>query len=190
MFKDNRKAYWWFVIIMTIMGGTFFILSLVSTVSDGVTGLAARERQIYFDRKILPDHLFYPVLMIFDKIKLDAADPETKVLLKTDYAEKRLIAAKTLFVQGKNDLAFVTTGKAHQYLLQANWETTTLEKGKKYTSLIEEMNQEFILEYENLKQYLTDGQKATIDDWMRQLQQWQSEEKQETVEATQEGQLK
>ncbi len=52
------------------------------------------------------------------------------------------------------------------------------------------MNQEFILEYENLKQYLTDGQKATIDDWMRQLQQWQSEEKQETVEATQEGQLK
>ena len=35
------------------MGGMFFILSLVSTVSDGVTGLAARERQIYFDRKIL-----------------------------------------------------------------------------------------------------------------------------------------
>lgn len=128
MFKDHKKAYWWFVLIMTIFGVAFFALSMISTVSSGTTGLAARERQVYFDRKILPDHLFYPVLMIMDKIKLDAADPETKVLLKVDYAEKRLAAAKTLFVQGKNDLAFVTTGKAHQYLLQANREVVTDRK--------------------------------------------------------------
>ncbi len=193
MFKDNRKAYWWFVLIMTTMGTVFFVLSMFSSVSSGVTGLAARERQIYFDRKILPDHLFYPVLMILDKIKLDAADTETKILLKTDYAEKRLAAAKNLFVQGKNDLAFVTAGKAHQYLLQANHEILSEVEGKKYTGLIKEMNYSFAVEYENLKQYLTDGQKATIDDWGQQLWLLQSEEKErqkvEAVEATQEGQL-
>lgn len=193
MFKDHKKAYWLFVLIMTTLGILFFVLSMFSTVSNGVTGLAARERRIYFDRKILPDHLFYPALMILDKIKLDAADKETQTLLKIDYAEKRLAAAKTLFVQGKNDLAFVTAGKAHQYLLQANRETAIVGEGKKYIGLIKEMNQNFSLEYENLKQYLTDGQKATINDWEQQLWLWQNEEKErqkiEMVEATQEGQL-
>lgn len=193
MFKDHKKAYWLFVLIMTTMGVVFLVLSMFSSVSNGVTGLAARERRIYFDRKILPDHLFYPVLMILDKIKLDAADKETQTLLKIDYAEKRLVAAKTLFVQGKNDLAFVTAGKAHQYLLQANREAVAGEEGKKYTGLIKEMNQNFAFEYENLKQYLTDGQKVTIDDWGQQLWLWQNEGKErqkiEMVEATQEGQL-
>jgi hypothetical protein len=33
-------------------------------------------RVIYFNRKILPDHLFYPIVVAIDRLELEFSDPQ------------------------------------------------------------------------------------------------------------------
>lgn len=184
MFKDNKKAYGWFAGVMAFLGVSLFVISLVSAIASGKMDSHMRERTIYFDRKILPDHLFYPVLVTFDRLELELADKQTQTLLKMDYAGKRLSAAKALFVQGKKDLAFVTLGKAHQYLLRANNDMRTEGQEKQFKYLVNELNQEFVGEYDKTKQYMTDAQKAVVDGWRGEILIFLAEE---AVTATAEG---
>ncbi|MDO5561630.1 MAG: DUF5667 domain-containing protein [bacterium] len=170
MFKNHKKAYLWFAMGMSFLGLMFFTVSLVATMSDNKMAIHERERKLYFDRKILPDHLFYPVLMAIDRLELEMSNSEEQTLLRMDYAGKRLEAAKALFEQDKNELAFITLGKAHQYLLQANNDILEQSQEARYGVFVKKLNQQFILDYQELAPYLSDAQKATVDGMIQELE--------------------
>lgn len=169
MFKNHKKAYLWFALSMSILGVLFFAISLAATMSDNKITVHERERKLYFDRKILPDHLFYPVLMAIDRLELELSSTEEQTLLRMDYAGKRLEAAKALFGQSKNELAFVTLGKAHQYLLQANNAVIDQNQEARYGVFVKKLNQQFIADYRQLEIYLDEAQKSTVDGMIEEL---------------------
>jgi len=77
------------------------------------------ERKFYVGEKILPDHVFYPLLMVADKIILKISFGDRKVYVKIRLAEDRLYSAKMLIEKGQEDLALSTLTKSQKYLITA-----------------------------------------------------------------------
>ncbi len=167
---ENRKTFVWFAIVMIVFGLFVFLISLIATMSASKIAMHERERTLYFDRKILPDHVFYPLIVVVDRLELKMSEPEERIVLEMDYAGKRLEAAKALFKQEKNDLAFVTLNKAHQYLLKANEDVFNLERQGKYLNFTVGLNKKFQQEYEKLKENMDDAQKARTQVMIEELQ--------------------
>ncbi len=168
MFAHSRRAYLIYSLCLLFLGLAFFFVSVAATFTSMHSDTSISDRRLYFDRDILPDHLFYPVLMFTDQVRLTLTQPPAKPLLQLEYAQTRLAAAKTLFVQGKTPLAFTTASKAHQYLLQANHAHSNSDSHQQQF-LFDTVNQEFIDEYQNLKQYLPDSQVTTLDQWIGEI---------------------
>ena len=164
-----KKNYRWFATLTLLFGLVVFGISLVSAMAGGRMQVGATERSLYFDRKILPDHVLYPVLVAVDRLELEFSTPEEKMVLRMDYATKRLEAAKALFYQDKNELALITLGKAHQYLLQANDDVWRMGDKGKYLTFIVELNKQFRQEYQDLKIFMNDSQQARAETMREEL---------------------
>ncbi len=78
------------------------------------------EKCFYFNRKILPNHIFYSVLMLGDKIILDTAHNQRKIEVRVRLSKDRLKSAKLLLEQGEEDLALSTFTKSEKYLILAS----------------------------------------------------------------------
>ena len=157
---ENRRAYTWYVVINLLFGVGIFLVSLFYA----LTGIAANGegRHLYFGREILPDHVFYPVMAAVDRFELLAATPEEQFRLRQQLAIKRLLAAEQLYLQGQNELAFATLGKAHQYLLQANQDWEHLSHPEKMYLDLVRLNNKFINKYSHLHRYMSDSQWASV----------------------------
>lgn len=81
--------------------------------------VSATQKRLYFDKEVLPDHVFYPVLMAIDKSRLEAAQPVERIYLQIEYANRRLYYTQELLEQEKSALAHTTLTKAEKYMLQA-----------------------------------------------------------------------
>jgi hypothetical protein len=95
-------------------------VSLVATsqvISSG--GQLTGSRKFYLAAEILPDHVLYPLFMVFDKVKLENADPREEVLLAIVYSDRRLAHAQALMEKGDEKLAVATLSKSQKYLLSA-----------------------------------------------------------------------
>ncbi len=88
---------------------------------------------------ILPDHLFYPLKMIRDRILLFLTfDPVARAKRLLLFADKRLGAGKALVEGGKTDLGVSTLTKGEKYLEQAIIQAEKAsEAGKETTELYE-----------------------------------------------------
>lgn len=80
---------------------------------------SSAPRELYFNREILPDHMFYPVMMAADRIKLETAATNDRIFLEIQFSNSRLEMATQLFDQNKNELAATTLTKSLKYLQQA-----------------------------------------------------------------------
>jgi len=70
--------------------------------------------------RILPDHLFWSVKVVRDKLwLLVTTNPLKKAEISLLLADKRLASAKTLFAEDKTELAVSTLTKAEKYLEKA-----------------------------------------------------------------------
>lgn len=103
-----------------LLGGAVVAISLMSA----STSLAYRDdhiskRRLYLAKEILPDNLFYPVLAVSDRARLEMATPVDRVYLKIDYSHKRLGFAKQLLINGETQLAQSTLTKSQKYLNSA-----------------------------------------------------------------------
>lgn len=176
MFKDHKKAYGWFAAIMIILGGGIFVVSLITAMLGNKMDTHQRERVLYFDRKILPDHLFYPVLAAIDRMELEISNDEEKIVLKMEYAGKRLESAKALMDEGKVELGYVTLGKAHQYLLQANNDILQQQQERKYLNFVQDLNRKFMGEYVDLGLMLNDAQQNNLQMMAAELKVFQEAE--------------
>jgi hypothetical protein len=79
----------------------------------------ASLRQLYFDGEILPDHLFYPALMVADRLQITLAGPDERVYLQVLFAYQRLESSRLLLEKGEEALALTTLTKSQKYLLGA-----------------------------------------------------------------------
>lgn len=167
MKKD--KNYLWLSIGIITFGIVIFLISLTSAMTNNKLELHREEKTFYFDRTILPDNVFYPILMAVDRLELELSNDEEKVVLQMDYAVKRLEAAKILLQQGKTELALVTLGKAHQYLLSANEAVREMEKQGKYLPFAVGLNKQFQTEYEHMSTQVSDIQSNQIKVMIEEL---------------------
>lgn len=160
---ENRKTFRWFAIITIFLGVLVFLISLLATMSIGRNEISAKNKVVYFDQKILPDHLLYPLLVAIDRLELKMADKEEAAGLEMDYAKKRMQAAKALFYQEKGELAFVTLGKAHQYLLNANTSINKMADNQSQIKKWREIQKQFKSDYNDLRIFMSDSQKARLE---------------------------
>jgi hypothetical protein len=80
-------------------------------------------------KEILPDHSLYPLLMVFDRVRLELADSEKRTYLLVSYSKRRFFYSRKLLAKGDRALAFTTLSKALKYLNQAmEAHIITLEK--------------------------------------------------------------
>jgi len=164
---ENKRIYRWFVITNVVFGLGVFVISLVTTLTGSRATLGGQ--QLYFGREILPDHVFYPVMVVGERLELTLAQPADKILIRQQLARKRLSAAEQLFRLGKRELAWVTLGKAHQYLLQVNDEVDATGSAQEYLGRVIDLNQDFVAEYQALRPFMTDSQLAETTQMCQQL---------------------
>jgi hypothetical protein len=160
---ENKRIYRWFVVLTVFLGGVVFLISLATAASETKIQTIEQGKKIYFNRTILPDNLLYPVLAAVDRLELELAGDEEKIALRLDFAYKRREAAKALLREGKPDLAVVTLGKAHQYLLQASGQVLALDGQHELVEFVVGLDQEFAAEYEEWKFRVNDSQRAKLD---------------------------
>ncbi|MBQ6437886.1 hypothetical protein IJJ12_00710 [bacterium] len=167
---ENKKFYRWYAVSVLLIGGLIFAISLLTAMQGPSPAIRESERVLYFDRKILPDHVFYPVVVAVDRLELELTPREQQAAMRMAYAQKRLAASWSLFTAGKNDLAFATLNKAHAYLLAANTQVAAGEAtAGDQTENISAVNQEFMDEYKTLKAYMTDSQQARAEVMIAEL---------------------
>ncbi len=103
-----------------VLASVVLLISLQSANRQQTSGLLQlRGHKFYVTAEILPDHSFYPVLMMYDFLRLQLADQYSRIDLLIAYAKRRDYYAQRLFEKGRVDLAVATFGKAVQYLNQA-----------------------------------------------------------------------
>lgn len=83
-------------------------------------GMESSQKQFYLSQTILPDHVAYPILMAFDRAKLETASPQDQVYLQVEYANRRFEYAAELIHRENLPLALTTLTKAQKYLLEAS----------------------------------------------------------------------
>ncbi len=77
---------------------------------------SSADRLLYFDKAMLPDHVLYPLYMAADRVRLDVAPQDQRVVLEIEYANNRLLAGEELLDLKKEALAVSTFTKAEKYL--------------------------------------------------------------------------
>jgi hypothetical protein len=107
--------------IAFVFGSGILLVSLFMSASQvSSSGQNTNEdHNLYFNRTLLPDHVFYPALMVVDRIQLETASDYERVFKDIEYAHRRLEYAEELLVLGKQDLALTTLTKAEKYLANA-----------------------------------------------------------------------
>lgn len=107
-------------VLLLLFGGMVLLASLLAanrTSTGDTTRLMARK--IYFSKTILPDHVFYPIVMVSDRMKLETSTYEEQLVLRVEYAERRYQYAEKLLEKDQPELALTTISKAQKYLFAA-----------------------------------------------------------------------
>ena len=116
----NKKIHYFLLPLVIAFAFIVLIISFESANRRVLTeDLTFKQRKFYFEKEILPDHSVYPVLMIFDKLRLGIAEPEEKVYLEASYANRRFFYASRLLEKDEACLATTTFTKAQKYLNQS-----------------------------------------------------------------------
>jgi len=143
---------------------TVLFISLQSANKDQI---AVEKRlsngKFYVAAEILPDHSFYPLLMVFDRLRLQLANNQSQTELLISYAQRRLYYADRLMQREKPALAAVTFSKAIKYLNQAMEKSDATKYSESLASTYDKQ-QKFMSE--NRHQW-NDREIVVLDDLLR-----------------------
>lgn len=115
-----KKRKFIFAFLAILFGLFLFTSSLVTqSQKEAVSAEKVSTKKFYFGEKILPDHIFYPLVMIVDKGLLSISSGDSKVFLQIRLAQDRMLTAKKLLEKGEETLALSTLTKSQKYLLLA-----------------------------------------------------------------------
>jgi len=105
-----------------LIASLILAISLISSTPSAYSvgdEFKTNDKEFYFGTEILPDHLLYPAVMIADKIKLETAKKEEKLITYITYANLRLDSSEKLLNKDSHPLALTTLTKSQKYLLKA-----------------------------------------------------------------------
>ncbi len=124
-----QKRKYIFAVLSVLFGVFIFTSSLVASSQKQDTADSDRisRKQLYFGKKILPDHILYPALMVIDKGLLFVTSGESEIFLRIRMAQDRMISANSLLDKNEEGLSFSTLTKSQKYLLLAGQEFLSLE---------------------------------------------------------------
>jgi len=95
-------------------------VSLLSTSQvKSFGGSSASSKVLYFNEKILPDHLLYPVVAAADRLLLISSPNDKKIQLMISYGHIRLDYAWGLLAKGDEDQALIALTKSQKYFYLA-----------------------------------------------------------------------
>lgn len=136
------------VALFAVIFGVFIVASsLVVSSEDEMTNTDKEsERKFYVSKRILPDHILYPVLMAIDKGLLMVATGESEIFLRIRLAQDRMLSAQALLQKGEETLALSTLTKSQKYLIIATQQflssqETTREVGVALLQALQENTQ-------------------------------------------------
>lgn len=106
---------------VAILFGVFIVtISLFAYASNKTAQFEKKSTTtFYLSRTILPDHVLYPVLMMFDRGLLFVSRGEPELYLRIRLAQDRMLRAQKLLEKGDEVLALSTLTKSQKYLLLA-----------------------------------------------------------------------
>ncbi|PIY80020.1 MAG: hypothetical protein COY80_05080 [Candidatus Pacebacteria bacterium CG_4_10_14_0_8_um_filter_42_14] len=119
--------------VSLLFGLGIISVSLFSASQPFATDLPSATRtSFYFGSRMLPDHVLYPIVMVFDRLYLLSLPKNERSSVEVQYAFDRMHSAEAL-LDGKNnpELALATLKKSQRYLLLAG--NKTLENPKSNT---------------------------------------------------------
>lgn len=128
--------------------------------------------KFYVAKEILPDHSFYPFLMIVDRLRLELADTEKRIGLLVSNANRRLFYSRKLLEKNNRELAFITFSKAIKYANQALEENiflleeASLNKRQEYQSIAFFVLENFDKQanfYKDFQMQFSDEEKSFLD---------------------------
>ena len=116
-----------FIATLAILFGIFIFVSSLFSYSKSYDSNEQRvsSKSLYFGKRILPDHIFYPLLMIVDKSLLIVSTGESEVFLRIRLAQDRMITANNLLKKGDEVRALSTLTKSQKYLILATHDYLT-----------------------------------------------------------------
>ncbi len=76
-------------------------------------------RKFYFDKEILPDHVFYPFIAAADRALLELSPVPEQIKLRVKLGQKRYDYAQKLLDRGDSALALSTLTKSQKYFQSA-----------------------------------------------------------------------
>jgi hypothetical protein len=157
---------------------TRFFLSLLALFFAGgilVTSLAAAsqvsssgekpstDRELYFDREILPDNMLYPVRMAVDRIHLETASTDERVFMELEFANRRLGYGEELLSLHKENLAVTTITKAEQYLFHAVQDAMDNQAPESVRLRLAKAVRYHVKRIQEMSSQFNDANRATLD---------------------------
>ncbi len=122
-----QKRKFLVAVLAVFFGVSIFISSLVvSSQQDLASADKVSRKQFYFGKKVLPDHILYPVLMVIDKSLLVMTSGESEIFLRIRLAQDRMISANSLLDKKEEGLSLSTLTKSQKYLILATQEFLSL----------------------------------------------------------------
>lgn len=114
-----KKRHVVLALIAGIVGFFIFFISLIiGSQNDVMDSERVSERTFYIGR-LLPDHVLYPVVMLFDRGLLILSSGEKEVAVRMYLAQDRMSSAQQLLEKGEEQLALSTLTKSQKYLILA-----------------------------------------------------------------------
>jgi len=124
--------------------------------------LELTRQKLYFEEEVLPNHLLYPVFMVFNKIKLELAQPAEAVDLQLLYAWRRLEYTERLLEEGYQSLSFSTLTKAYKYYNAALTAVKTITLRPEQEEFLSQDALHFRERAARLESYFTDHEQQEL----------------------------
>lgn len=114
-----KKTQSIFALVALVVACMIFAVSLlIASQKSAVTVERISEKKLYIG-KVLPDHIFYPALMVVDRMLLFFSSQEGGVYTRIRFAEDRLESGRLLLLKQEEALAMSTFTKSQKYLIIA-----------------------------------------------------------------------
>jgi len=140
-----------FASIALVFGLFVFLISLFIASQNNLHLASGVSEKTFYTGTILPDHIFYPVLMVFDRGLLLFATEEKEVAARIYLAQDRMERAQLLLLKDQEELALTTLTKSQKYLFLA---VTTFNKLENPSS---ELHKELLTALLNNTQKMSDS---------------------------------
>jgi hypothetical protein len=161
-----------FAVVGLLFG--FFVLGsslILASQKDISNDFTTTQRKIYLG-KILPDHAFYPALMLVDKTLLLTSSGDEKIELMTNLAKNRMKNSQDLIQKGEEGLGLTTMTKSQKYLLLATHEVIKAnDNGHQISSkVVNDLIVTFAENTEKIDAYKknTDNETAVLDNLLNE----------------------